>query len=69
MAKHTTNRPQIGARYAYLSYCGNRYEATVTEVDARYVYALDDEKHPLRWTRAMWRRDKPEAVDAVIGED
>ena len=65
----TTNRPEIGVRYAYLSYCGNRYEATVIEVDARFVYAVDDDKQPVRWTRAQWRRDKPEAVDAVIGED
>ncbi|MCK9367409.1 MAG: hypothetical protein M0P72_09725 [Metallibacterium scheffleri] len=60
----TTNRPEIGARYAYISYCGNRYEMTVIEVDARFVVALDDDKHPLRWTRAMWRRDKPELISA-----
>ena len=25
----------------------------MTQVDARYVYALDDNQHPLRWTRAI----------------
>jgi hypothetical protein len=34
----------------------------VIEIDARYVYALDADKHPLRWTRAVWRRDKPERI-------
>ena len=64
MTKRNQNplRPQVGARYAYLSYCGNRYEATVIEVDARFVVALDDDKQPVRWTRAEWRRDKPERI-------
>ncbi len=58
----TTNRPQVGARYAYLSYCGNRYEANVIEVDRQFVWAIDDDKQPVRWTRAQWRRDKPERI-------
>jgi hypothetical protein len=64
MSKRTSNpgRPEVGARYAYVSYCGNRHEATVIEVDARFVWALDDDKHPLRWTRAAWRHDKPERI-------
>ena len=64
MTKRTSNpgRPEVGARYAYISHCGNRYEATVIEVDARFVWALDADKHPLRWTRAQWRRDKPERI-------
>lgn len=62
MTQRTSNpgRPEIGRRYRVESYCGTRYTVTVTEIDARFVYGIDAEKHPLRWTRAGWRDAKPE---------
>lgn len=66
MTTRTSNplRPEIGRRFRVEGYCGTCYTVTVIEVDARYVYALDDDKHPLRWTRAGWRRAMPAQISA-----
>ena len=65
MTKRTSNpgRPQVGARYSVGNHIDTRREAvTVINVDRQFVYALDDDKQPVRWTRAQWRRDKPERI-------
>uniref|UniRef100_UPI0023F1A536 hypothetical protein n=1 Tax=Metallibacterium scheffleri TaxID=993689 RepID=UPI0023F1A536 len=58
----TTNRPEIGRSYRVEGYCGTCYTVTVIAIDARFVHALDDDKHPLRWTRAGWRRAMPAQI-------
>jgi hypothetical protein len=70
MARAPTNppRPEIGQRYRVRAYAsGAAYVVTVTARDARYVYGTDDQRHPLRWSRAAWRAAQPEpAADAPV---